>query len=113
MNKVCLVGRIANDPNLSDSVESLRCQMSIAVKRPFKNKKGEYDTDFIFCEAWGKTAQIVEAYINKGDLVSIEGSMRVNKYVTNEGDTRYNTFISVDKIHVLLKSGEKTAVKTM
>ena len=64
MNRVDLTGRITKDPEVKVTQQSNTsiCVFSIACRRSYKNSKGEYDTDFIRCVAFGKTAEFIEKY---------------------------------------------------
>ena len=75
MNKVVLMGRLCNDPELRYAGEknSPVTNFTIAVNRDYKNNEGKYDADFIECEFWGRKSEIFCKYMTKGELVGIEG----------------------------------------
>ena len=46
MNQTILVGRLVNNPELHETENGKSfCNLTIAVPRPYKNDKGEYDTE--------------------------------------------------------------------
>lgn len=53
---------------------------SLAVNRNYKNKSGEYDTDFFRCVAYRGTADLIGKYAKKGDLLGLTGVLRQNSY---------------------------------
>ena len=83
MNKVVLMGRLCNDPELRYAGEknSPVTNFTIAVNRDYKNNEGKYDADFIECEFWGRKSEIFCKYMTKGELVGIEGSLRLNRSI--------------------------------
>ena len=94
MNQTVLVGHLVNDPELHETETGKSfCNLTIAVPRPYKNDKGEYDTDFIKCKLWQGVAQRTSQYCKKGDLVGVKGRLQVN----NKNDFEVN----VDKITFL------------
>lgn len=102
MNKVILMGRITHDPELRrtpSDVASLR--FNIAVNRNYKNDKGEYDTDFISCQAWRTTAEFIAKHFVKGQLIALVGEIRTGSYTDkNHPDvTHYTTDINVDNVY--------------
>lgn len=102
MNKVILLGRICNDPELRQTQSGISsCRFTVAVNRKFKNEHtGEYDADFITCQAWRQTAEFVSRYFNKGKMIAVEGSLRTGKYQDkNHSDvTHYTTDVYVDNV---------------
>lgn len=71
------------------------------MNRKFKNEHtGEYDADFITCQAWRQTAEFVSRYFNKGKMIAVEGSLRTGKYQDkNHSDvTHYTTDVYVDNV---------------
>ena len=107
MNKVCLIGRLSNKPQLRITVNDKKiCRFSIAVTRRFKNATGVYEADFINCVAFNKTAELINEYIQKGDLVGVEGRIQIGSYTAQDGSKRYTTDVVVENIY-FLKSKEK------
>lgn len=80
MNIVILTGRLTRDTELSNTQGGTGyLRNAIAVKKDYKNKDGEYDTDFYnFC-AFGKTAEYLNNYCNKGDLILLKGKLTTSK----------------------------------
>lgn len=77
MNFVILTGRLTKTPELKKTATgSTVLSFSLAVDRGDKART----TDFIRCEAWGKTADFIAKYFDKGSPVEINGALRVDKY---------------------------------
>ena len=99
MNKVVLMGRLCNDQELRYAGEknSPVTNFTIAVNRDYKNNEGKYDADFIECEFWGRKSEIFCKYMTKGELVGIEGSLRLNRFTTKDGENRSIIKVKVDE----------------
>lgn len=99
MNSVNLIGRLSNSPQLRlTTVNKQVCRFSIAITRRFKNSAGDYEADFISCVAFGKTAELINEYIQKGDLLGIEGRIQTGSYTASDGSKRYTTDVVVENI---------------
>lgn len=99
MNKVILMGRLVKDPEIKQTQSGVAvARFSIAVNREFKNQQGEYEADFIDCEAWRGTAEFVGRYFSKGSMIAVEGSMRNNNY-EKDGIKHYGIKVVIDHAH--------------
>ncbi len=106
-NKVQLIGNLGNDPEIVnlDSGTKL-AKFSIATNETYKNANGEKvtDTQWHNVVAWGKTAEIVENYLTKGNEVAVEGKLIHRSYETKEGEKRYITEIKCNELLMLGKA---------
>lgn len=91
MNKVILMGRITKDVDARGDGNNMVARYSLAVDRRFKNKDGEYDTDFINIVAFGKSAEFAEKYFAKGTKVVITGRIQTGSYTNKDGQKVYTT----------------------
>jgi single-strand DNA-binding protein len=105
-NKVQLIGNLGNDPEIVnlDGGNKL-AKFSIATNETYKNAKGEKvtDTQWHNVVAWGKTAEIVENYLTKGNEVAVEGKLTHRSYENKEGEKRYITEIKCNELLMLGK----------
>ena len=110
MNKVILTGRFTKDPESrmgTNQVEVSR--FSLACQNEFVNKDGNRDTEFVNCVAFGKTAQTINKYCSKGQMISATGRIKNNSYTAQDGSKRYTTDIVVESFEFLGgKSGGNT-----
>lgn len=90
-NKIMLIGRLTALPEMvkTPSDKSVT-RVTVAVNRKFKTQDGIREADFINVVFWGRAAESLASYGNKGSLVSIDGELRTRKYEKN-GSTRYVT----------------------
>lgn len=80
MNRIMLVGRLTRDPEIRTmSSGSSVANFSIAVNRPFKNKEGIIEADFINIVCY-RSVENIGKYCFKGSLVGIEGRLQTRSY---------------------------------
>jgi len=102
-----LTGRVGQDPEIRKVGEHLKAGFSLAVKG-YKDK-----TIWIDCEAWGKTAEIVRDYVNKGDKIAIEGELDSAEWEDkNTGKKRSKLYVKVQRVVLLPKSSETAPPET-
>ena len=103
-NKVQLIGNLGKDPEVKqlDSGKTL-AKLSLATSENYKNADGEKvtDTQWHNLVAWGKTAQIAEQYLKKGNRIAVEGKLINRSYEDKEGVKRYVTEVLVNEILML------------
>ena len=107
MNKVILVGRLAQDPE----VRYTQSGKAVASFNLAVNRYGQKDSaDFIPIVAWEKLAEVIGNNLKKGAQVLVEGRMQVRSYETQEGQKRRITEVIVQNIEFLgsKKSNEST-----
>lgn len=98
-NRVSITGRLTHDIEVKTFESGGKvANFSLAVQRNFKNKDGEYDCDFINCQANNQTADLLFNYFKKGQFVVADGEIRTRKYQTDSGDNRTITFVNVQSI---------------
>jgi len=77
LNQTVLVGRLVSDPTICESKEGKKeSVITLAVPRNFKNKQGEYETDFIDCTLYNGIAENTVEYCKKGDMVGVKGRIQ-------------------------------------
>ena len=101
MNKVTILGRLTRDPEVRYSTgenATATARFSVAVNRKFKNAEGNYDADFINCVTFGKTAEFVEKYFHKGDMIALAGRIQTGSYTNKDGVKVYTTDVVVEEV---------------
>ena len=98
MNVVTLLGRITETPQAKPINDTSVINFTLAVRRKYKSS-GDADADFIRCTAWGKTAEMIEKYFNKGDMICVIGEIRNNKYVDKYGEVKYSVSVNVNEMY--------------
>ena len=97
MNSVCLIGRLTKDIELKEYGKGkdagLMTRFTIAVQRDKET------ADFPSCVAFGKTAELLDAYFVKGSRVGLEGRLQTGSYEDKDGNKRYTTDVIVSRVH--------------
>lgn len=110
LNKVILIGRVGNDPEIKyTSGGEAIANLSLATSERWKDKNtGEQKelTEWHRVEAFGKLAEIIGQYVQKGALLYVEGSLRTRKWQDQNGQDRYSTGIRIKEMKMLSKCGE-------
>ena len=107
INKVILVGRITRDSELTYTHGGYPIlKFSIAVNK--RRKQGDEYVDeasFFDVRVWGKTAESIGPYTNKGQQVAIEGALKQERWETQSGDTRSR--VVIDSSYLQLLGGKR------
>lgn len=102
MNTVQLVGRSTKDVDLKSTQSGKAVgTFTLAVNRNFKNAQGEYEADFILCQIWGKSAENLANFTQKGSQIGIEGRIQTRNYENQQGQRVYVTEVVVSNFHLL------------
>lgn len=113
MNKVILIGNLANDPEARTTQSGIsQSTFRLAVQRRFANAQGVREADFLTIIAWRQTADFCNRYLTKGRKVAVEGSIQVRSYDAQDGSRRYVTEIIADNIEALGSRDEGQARPT-
>lgn len=95
MNKVTLIGRLGNDPEVKQFQDGTTVvRLSVATTERYTNKQGEKVelTEWHTVKFWRKTAEIVAKYFKKGDPIVVEGKLHYDSY-EKDGRKVYTTEI--------------------
>ena len=92
MNKFIGIGRLCQDITIENYGETSVAKFNIAIAR--KGKKDE--TDFIPCTAFNKTAENIQKFFAKGNMIAIEGRLQINTYEDKDGKKRTGTQVLVE-----------------
>lgn len=97
MNKICLVGRLTKDPELNflSNNGNAVVKFTLAVNRPQFDKSKPQEADFINCTCFGKRAEAIANFVQKGHRFGLEGSLRINKFTDKDGNNRWSTEVLV------------------
>lgn len=100
-NSVQLMGHLGQDPEVVNLESGKKLvKFSLATNDYYTKKDGEKvtSTDWHNIVAWGKTADIIEKYVVKGQEVLLRGKLSTRSYETKEGEKRYITEINCDEV---------------
>ncbi len=100
MNKFIGLGRLTKDPELRSTQSGLKItSFTLAINRNFKNKDGNYDADFLNCQAFDKRAEFIEKYFKKGSMMAITARAQTRNYDDSDGKKRFVTEFIVEEVY--------------
>ena len=110
MNKIVLMGRLTKDPDTryTQTNNTQVTSFTLAVNRRFKSQ-GQPDADFINIVAWGKTAEFVSKYFNKGQQVGVIGRIQTRNYEKEDGTKVYVTEVIAEEVYFADSKKEENA----
>ena len=103
INKVILLGRIGQDPEVKTVGETKVAKLSLATSESYKDKQGNKveNTEWHNLEIWDGLAKIAESYLKKGSQIYIEGKIKTDKWETDTGEKRSAVKIRVTSLTML------------
>lgn len=101
MNKVFLVGNIVRDVETKIAGGYQVIQNTVAVKRNYPDRDGNYPTDFIDFQSWGKQAEYLEKYGAKGSKIAIVGRLQSREYDGRDGTRKTVWEVITDEIQLI------------
>ena len=105
INEIILVGRLTKDPEIKMTPNNFKsARFTVASSDDYK-KNGETikRTNFINCEAYGATAEILEKYAGKGKQVAVVGKMYIREG-ERDGQKTWYSGITVQTLQLLASS---------
>jgi len=111
INRIVLLGRATKDPETrSTSTGKTVSTFTLACERDFRNASGDKETDFIPIVCWAKTSEIVEKYVNKGNMIAIDGRLQIRTYEDKKGKKRTIAEVVADRVQLLGSKTERESV---
>ncbi|HEX9679136.1 MAG TPA: single-stranded DNA-binding protein [Candidatus Saccharimonadales bacterium] len=113
-NKVILLGNLTRDPELKALPSGQNvCSFSLAINRTWRNADGEQQeaVDYIDCNAWGKAAEIINQYMQKGRALLVSGRLQQRTW-EQDGQKRSKVDVVVEDFNFVGGPGESAAPAT-
>ena len=104
VNKAILVGNLGKDPELSYTQSGVaRCRFPLATSESYTTNTGERQdrTEWHNIVIWGKLAETVSKFLQKGRQVFVEGRIQNRSYDDKEGIKRYISEINAARVTFL------------
>lgn len=102
LNQVVLIGNLTRDPDLRYTPDGTPvASFTIAVNRPFVNRQGEREADFVPIVVWRKRAETCSEYLMKGSQVAIQGRLQVRNYEDKDGIRKWVTEVIAGRVDFL------------
>jgi len=108
VNKTFTLGRLGKDPKIIYGASGDKvAKFSIGTSFQYTKDGQKIDkTEWINCSAFGKLADFIEKYSQKGDLVFVEGSLRTTKW-EKDGTDHYSTEVIAGRFQSLSSKRDK------
>lgn len=103
-NKVTLIGRVGKEVEVHTFDNgNIKASVSLATSDYYTNQNGEKveQTEWHNIVAFGKTAEIMQKYVEKGKEIAVDGKITYKSYDGQDGQKKYITEIKVDEIILL------------
>lgn len=107
-NRVILAGNLTRDPQLSYLPSNTPvCDFGIAMNRRFRDKEGNQREEvcFVDLQAFGRTAETINQYFQKGKPILVEGRLRYREWTSKEGQKRNKLEVLVETFTFLDSGG--------
>jgi single-strand DNA-binding protein len=105
VNKVILVGRLGQDPELKyTQAGTAVCNFSLATSESWTDKNSgqkKERTEWHRVVVWGKLAELCNQYLGKGKQAFVEGKLTTRSLEDQNGQKRYTTEIESQTVQFL------------
>ncbi len=103
-NKVILLGNLTRDPQLSYTPsQTAVVDFGIATNRKWKAQDGSQkeETCFVDCRAFGKTAETINKYCQKGRQLMVDGRLTFDSWTGQDGAKRSRLRVTVENFQFI------------
>lgn len=106
-NKAILIGNLCRDPELRHTSSGTAiCTTRLAVNRTWgTGESRKQETLFIDLTFWGKSAETVNRFVQKGDPILVEGRLMLEQW-ESEGQKRSKISLTVENFQFMRSRGE-------
>jgi single-strand DNA-binding protein len=107
-NKVLLLGNLTRDPQLSYTPsQTAVVDFGVATNRRWTGQDGSQrdETCFVDCRAFGRTAENINKFFNKGRPIFIEGRLTYDTWTAQDGTKRSRHRVTVENFQFLPGTG--------
>ena len=102
------IGRLKKKPEMKDTGNGTKvCTVDLAVDRDVSKQAESVSCDWITCVFWGKDAETVSTWYDKGDPIYVEGRLQNRYWEDIKGQTRAVLEVHVKKWYRLPKTRDK------
>lgn len=99
LNQINLMGRLTAEPDYRTTQSGITvARFTLAVERNYQ-QNGQKQTDFLEVTAWRGTADFVQKYFHKGQLVTVTGSVQSDNYTDKDGNKRKSWSVQAQQVY--------------
>ena len=101
MLKAFVIGNLTKDPELRSTQSGIPvCSFTVAVNRRGQ-EAGEQEAVFVRVTTWRQLAENCSRFLAKGRKVGVTGTLTLQNYTGNDGQTRYSLEVQADEVEFL------------
>ena len=104
LNKMLLIGNVGRDPEMRYTPNgNAVTSFSLAVNWRYTPRDGEprEETEWFRIVTWNRLAETCNNYVTKGRKVYVEGRLKSNRWVGQDGETRFSNEVIADTVTFL------------
>lgn len=102
MNRIVLVGRLENTPELRSTSTGIPvANFSLSVRRSIPNGQGRYERDVFRVVTWRKLAETCCRYLERGRMIAVDGKLQNRILQSPNGEKRVIVEIHADDVRFL------------
>ncbi len=108
LNKMLVIGNVGRDPEMRYTPNgSAVTSFSLAVNRYYTPPGGERqeETEWFRVIAWNRLAETCNNYVTRGMKIYVEGRLRSDSWVGQDGQTRFTNEIIANTVRFLTPRG--------
>lgn len=111
LNNIDIMGRLTRAPELRRTNSGVAVtSFTLAVERDYADKTtGQKEVDFLDCTAWRGTAEFIDKYFGKGDMMAVNGRLQIRAYTDKEGNNRKAAEIQVNNVYFAARNNSPKA----
>ena len=113
VNKVILVGRLANDPDVKAVASGTYVTKFRLVTNSYAGKDEDgarkEHAEFHSLVLFGRLAEVAGEFLRKGKLIYVDGRLQTGSWEDPDGKKRYSTEIVVESFQMLTPKAQEAA----
>lgn len=112
VNRVHLIGRLGKDPELKFTPSGKAvCNFSIATTERWvdKDRNSQESTTWHNIVAWGKTGEVINTFVGKGQEIYLEGRISNRSYEDKDGNKKYISEVVLSSFQFIGKKDDPPA----
>lgn len=105
LNKILLIGNAGRTPDIRAVGDTKVASFTLATTERYRGKDGNVreETEWHNIAVWGKLADVVEKFVDKGTQLYVEGRIKTEKYTDAQGVEKYAVKVIASSLQLLGK----------
>ena len=108
MNSINIIGRLTREPELKTLTSGTSALSGTIAYN--EREKGEEVSMFFDFTAYGRTAELIDQYCHKGEMVALTGKLQQRTYTARDGSEKKAIEILVNEMTLLPKEKKRGEV---